>query len=351
MKTHSDFLAAIVATIGKNPDPARFTRHAIWTLKTDYGALEVSDRFQDSSRLNLRFTGDFPPGVEKLGANPRTGRWDIMPGSIPTHDGPEHLLALQRESIVSELSKRLARVGYVPPVAPLPGNDTGIPDDEPQGEPATGLGNFIQATGDPGVLKAGPEERRWLVPNVVLVNSADQPFPGLRVLEIRATDDGLRVAVELDGFVWDPEVGDFRAWRSKDGTGHIMLGPASVPGQDMVRINEHAVGTQKLDKAAREFVAKVERGEARSTRSYAAFKEALKLIDGAPVSPVRYFRNPKTGKEWRVAPGERVKYRTYSPEPSEWRKSASDLEMLEAGEQFMECDEHGNPLTGGKEGQ
>ena|SRR6267154_2781315 len=61
--------------------------------------------------------------------------------------------------------------------------------------------------------------------------------------------------------------------------------------------------TEKLIAAAREFIAKCDRGEARSVRSYAAFKEALAEVDGAaPVKPVikGWFPEQMTDDELRA---------------------------------------------------
>lgn len=44
-------------------------------------------------------------------------------------------------------------------------------------------------------------------------------------------------------------------------------------------------GWAALREAAKEFVAKVERGDARSQRSYAAFKDALAMLEASPPPP------------------------------------------------------------------
>lgn len=61
-----------------------------------------------------------------------------------------------------------------------------------------------------------------------------------------------------------------------DGAGHF---PPAMIDEQLALLPSDVLSYQKLRAAAEEFIAKVERGEARSRRSYAAFKEALSEAD------------------------------------------------------------------------
>lgn len=106
--THREFIAAVTAVIGQEPQPDKALPK--WSLKTGYKTLFVDVR-DDPPRIFLRFTDDgqliFPDGV-----NPHTGIWDICPKV-----GFDESL---RGQCVRELARRLAIAGYVPPEAVQP---------------------------------------------------------------------------------------------------------------------------------------------------------------------------------------------------------------------------------------
>src|SRR5687767_10711562 len=115
MKTYEDFLAAISTVIGREPDQDA----PMWSVETDAGRLQLWLCYHEQADLTMCFIKPGPL-LADLGANPHNGHWNISPPSFMV-EGQVPLIELQRQAVLQELQKRLARVGYVPPVSPSEG--------------------------------------------------------------------------------------------------------------------------------------------------------------------------------------------------------------------------------------
>lgn len=116
MKTFEEFTAAVQAAIGTRPTRTGMHGKPEWVIVLDKGTLTIGLYEADDQCLGLTFTGIPHALADELGANWFSGAWNIVPRAEAVSVGEGY------SSCVRELRKRLARIGYVPPVSPPKGD-------------------------------------------------------------------------------------------------------------------------------------------------------------------------------------------------------------------------------------